>query len=52
MNNIAAKPDSTKRTVMAIEGAKVRIFKIKIFGICTSFPTKSTMLIMNMKEIL
>ena len=52
MNNIAAKRDSTKRTIMAVEGAKVRILKIKIFCICTSFPTKLTMLIMNMKEIL
>ena len=44
--------DSIKQQVKAVEGAKVRIFIIKIFEICTTFPTKSTMLITNMKEFL
>ena len=54
MNNIAAKCDSIKQTVKAVEGAKVRVFILKIFGLVqssTSFHTESTMLITNMKKI-
>ena len=36
----------------AVEGTKVKILKIVIFDICTSIPTKSTMPITNIKEIL
>ena len=38
--------------VKPLEGVKLKILKIVIFDISTSFPTKSTMLIKNMKEIL
>ena len=54
MNNIAAKCDSIKQTVKAVEAAKVRVFILKIFGLVqssTSFHTESTMLITNMKKI-
>ena len=50
MNNIAAERDSIKQTGKAVDGAKDSIFEIKIFDICISFPTKSTMLITNIKE--
>ena len=33
MNNIAAERDSIKQTVKAVEGAKVRVFTLKIFNI-------------------
>ena len=51
-NNIAAERDSIQKKGTAVDGAKDNIFEIKIFDICISFPTKSTMLIMNMKEFL
>ena len=50
MNNIAAVRDSIQQTVKAVEGAEVRVFTLKIFDIQTSVPTKSTMLITNMKN--
>ena len=50
MNNIAAESDSIQQKGKAVDGAKDSIFEIKIFDICISFPTKSTMLIVNMKE--
>ena len=52
INNITAESGSIKQTVEAVEGTKVKIFIIVIFDICTWIPTKSTMLITNMKEIL
>ena len=52
INNITAESGSIKHMVKAVEGTKVKIFKIVIFDICTSVPTKSTMQITNMKEIL
>ena len=50
MNNIAAERDSIQQTGKTIDGAKDNNFEIKIFNIWISFPTKSTMLITNMKE--
>ena len=52
INNITAESGSIKQTVKDVEGTKVKIFIIVILDICTSIPTKSTMLITNMKEIL
>ena len=43
---------SEKSMGKPLEGANLRIFKIVIFDIYTLIPTKSTMLITNMKEIL
>ena len=52
INNITPKGGSIKKTVKAVEGAKIKILIIVIFGICTSIPIKSNMLITNVKEIL
>ena len=51
INNITTESGSIKHMVKSVEGTKFKIFKIVIFDICTSIPTKSTMLITNMKEI-
>ena len=48
INKIAAGIESIEQTVYAIEGAKVKIFIIVIFNICTSIPTGVTM--SNIKE--
>ena len=52
INNITAESGSIKQSDKAVEGAKVKIFIIVILDICTLIPTKLTMLITNMKEIL
>ena len=52
INNITAESGSIKQTVKAVEGTKIKIFILVILDIFTSIPTKSTMLITNMKEIL
>ena len=52
INNITAESGSIKQIIKAVKRAEVKIFIIVILDICTSIPTKSTMLITNMKEIL
>ena len=52
INNITAKGSLIKQTVKAVGGTKVKIFMIVKLDICTSIPTKSTMLITNMNFVI